>query len=384
MISVVDTGATLVAMFKQPVIRLKSELNEEQLTIVQNYIVRGEGEELLESVFFPKKIVEKIEQVEKVKSFLDDLPENFVKIEEGIYHKDGIPVAVPLDYIKEYVNADEERKVALDNFWLWCSKHKDFQVVKDLFPFMMDYGLPLTSSGHIIGFRNAVLKEKGDQKLNDFVVLSYDKIKRQKKSPKNYEVFVNKDEEYAYHNVKKYGSIPESLGTIYELYHDENRGNTVYTDSHSGKTNIVIGRSVSMPREECNSNRNDLCSRGLHLGNVRYMRDTASKYGFGAVNLMCIVNPLNVVAVPQAQGVDEYGKFRCCEYLPYSFYEENENGEPIVPTETIEMEYVSDVIEFSNENNDFAFENDFVIKSVNDINTGKLKKQWGKKVEEQV
>lgn len=81
-----------------------------------------------------------------------------------------------------------------------------------------------------------------------------------------------------------------------------------FKDFHTGKLDYGIGKSVSMRREDCDSDRNSHCSRGLHVAAYGYARDF---YSGGQGNLIeCKVNPRDVVAVP----LDASGeKMRVCE-----------------------------------------------------------------------
>ena len=83
-----------------------------------------------------------------------------------------------------------------------------------------------------------------------------------------------------------------------------------YFDAHTGKISNKPGSVVKMPREQVDSNRNNTCSTGLHVGAFAYV----NQYGGG--NEMRIlevqVSPENVVSVP----VDyDHQKMRVCEYM---------------------------------------------------------------------
>lgn len=84
----------------------------------------------------------------------------------------------------------------------------------------------------------------------------------------------------------------------------------VFTDHHSHSFKIKLKEFVFMDRKECDSNSNVSCSRGLHIGGTSWL----NKNYFGDVGVVCLVNPADVVAVPMDD--EEYGKLRCCAYLP--------------------------------------------------------------------
>jgi len=87
---------------------------------------------------------------------------------------------------------------------------------------------------------------------------------------------------------------------------------TVFTDTHSKTMEIRLGETVAMPREECDSNPNNTCSRGLHVGSMAYVKGNN-------LILNCLVSPADVVSVPR-----DYNntKMRCCRYFAFSINHE--------------------------------------------------------------
>jgi len=76
----------------------------------------------------------------------------------------------------------------------------------------------------------------------------------------------------------------------------------------------------------------------VHLGGTSWL----SQNYYGSVGLVCLCNPTDVIAVPWARA--EYGKLRCCAYLPIAVAKYDDTGhvipfktdsgfeEPFVPT----------------------------------------------------
>lgn len=120
---------------------------------------------------------------------------------------------------------------------------------------------------------------------------------------------------------------------------DTTKEKGVYTDHHSHSTRIEIGEMVTIPREECDCNSNNECSRGLHCASVKWLK----KNYFGDVGLACLVNPADVVAVPHNS---EYGKLRTCAYLPMDIihYDKNDNVIPLDVEDGFDCSYVTKVI----------------------------------------
>jgi hypothetical protein len=78
-------------------------------------------------------------------------------------------------------------------------------------------------------------------------------------------------------------------------------------DSHTGTFKNNVGCIVAMDRTKCDSNRNVICSSGLHVAAYPY----ASNCGGGQVIIEVKVNPKDVVAVPSDYN-DQ--KMRVCRY----------------------------------------------------------------------
>lgn len=90
-----------------------------------------------------------------------------------------------------------------------------------------------------------------------------------------------------------------------------------YKDIYSGKFNNTVGSVCSVPRNEVDSNRDNGCGHGLHVGAIDYAKS------YGGINLddddndggnrlmICKVNPRDVVSVPTDS---KFQKLRCCQY----------------------------------------------------------------------
>lgn len=113
----------------------------------------------------------------------------------------------------------------------------------------------------------------------------------------------------------------------------------VYTDNYTHTFKIKIGEMVTMNREETDSNSNIECSRGLHVASKKWLK----KNYYGEIGLACLVNPVDVVAVPKRS---EYGKLRTCAYLPIATIKYNQDNEviPLNVEDGFDCEYVTKVI----------------------------------------
>jgi hypothetical protein len=82
-----------------------------------------------------------------------------------------------------------------------------------------------------------------------------------------------------------------------------------WLDIYSGTIDNSIGKVVSVPREQVDSNRSVECSHGLHVGGIDYVR----WYGSGQSSRVVVVkvNPQHCVSVPKDHS---HQKLRTCQY----------------------------------------------------------------------
>lgn len=222
--------------------------------------------------FFNPDYKEQKESVERYNVLVNRANENpflFFNTEENcIYWPEISPFSLPqefADYVLEaYHENNDDALRAYRNFWILLSMNSDEEVRKNAWWFLQKHGLKLSSSGFFIAYRNA-----------DSTNLT------------------NKE------------------------------GNPIFTDHHSRTFEISIGNSVSMPREQTDTNSNNLCSKGLHLGGAKWLE----KNYFGDVGLVCLCNPVDIVALPKDS---TYGKMRVCKYIPIDYAQYDEEGH-IIP-----------------------------------------------------
>lgn len=235
--------------------------------------------------------------------------------DEGITYLKGFKHPMPKILVEALLDAHYNPNSnytvnSLVNFWKYLLLNPDKHVRTGLFKWIDTGKFALTEDGNIISYRNVDVKKRSSSKsLQDFISESWSKVKRWKKSPKNY-VVVENTGNYTLSSAKLWDDKVDgnSLGILSELYADlDTREDiTVYTDNYSHSMEIRLGEVVSKPRNECDNDPSASCSRGLH--------QKTSKHGwnFGSNALVCLTNPYNVVAIPDY----DYSKFRCCEYLP--------------------------------------------------------------------
>lgn len=285
---------------------------------------------------------ELLEWMDEIKSLGDP---DFEVRGVSLYMK-GIGISIPEFLAREFAERRDcvEDRQSLINFWRLLSLNPDPRCREDLYKFLINNKMVVTPSGYFLAYRNANVKHDSNSRdLFEFVNKEWAKIKGWKKSPKNYSVLEKVEGEGPLYMVKSDGLLTkwfskgnenyDSIGNLEDMYDDFKNSDydkVVYTDAHSGSTTIIIGQPVSIPRSECDADPDRTCSRGLHLGSTNFM----SVGYFGQVGLICLCNPMNVVAVPYTDGQ----KLRTSEYLPIGIAEYDEEGS-IVPVESATFEY---------------------------------------------
>ena len=131
-----------------------------------------------------------------------------------------------------------------------------------MFRFINIYGFNLTNAGNLILFRNVRNRNEGKLELHNFIVENWFKIKRQKKSPKNYLVDEEKLELVSTKSKSFDKNKYSALETLQWWYENIEMTETEFTDNHSGTMSIKIGKVISMNRKDCDESRAS-CSKGL-------------------------------------------------------------------------------------------------------------------------
>ena len=377
MIKAMKVGRTLVCTIQEKMYQKVIDSDAELLDIYELALNTDESNPLelenLLNIFVPSKTDKEIqveteynalkEEAEADKELVDWMENiktngdpNFEVKEFKLYLK-GINITVPHFLAKEfaardnisYLTDDSTDLDSLINFWKLCALNSDPRCREDLYKFLINNNMVVTPSGYFLAYRNAQIKNEGDSReYIEFIQQQFTKIKGQKKSPKNYDVIFDEvDDVYILQKNKKGFLIKtyeleegqKVLGNLQKLHSElKTDEQPMYTDAHSRTTEIIVGEPVSIDRSQCDSNPNQTCSRGLHLGSSNFM----GKDYYGEVGLVCLCNPMHVVAVPYSGGQ----KLRTSEYLPIGIAEYDKEGS-IVPVETATFEY--DYAEYTQE-----------------------------------
>lgn len=226
---------------------------------------------------FSDETLEKIVDPEKYKNkhLKDDLENSKILVKRGnsVYIPSISELTVPQDLVAAILDAernnDTDKLTAYQNFWTLVSLNPDSRVRNNLFWFLKKWGMCISKSGLIVGYRNADIKHQGakysevDQAIisREYAYVKY----KLKKSPKNYTVkrILNCLEVVCGDGRFTDGTNIGSLEYVYnDMVNCDGKDCTVYTDHHSHTFDIRIGHIVSMPRESVDSNQEHTCSRG--------------------------------------------------------------------------------------------------------------------------
>lgn len=235
-------------------------------------------------------------------TFYDE--DNDEYVEDGFYDEEKIEL--------ENLNANYE---ALKMFWLKMALNPLAQSREDLLTFVRLNDVRITPNGNLVLYRRIVSLEKTDKKFTEFISQQYFRIKGNKKSPKNYEVFeVGNDAEnleYILGNSISDAKVQswntqKHMGNLYDLYVElPSLDGNIYTSAHNrGKLTIKIGSIYRIPDDEINLDNGICAGGGLHAASVNY-----NYSGFGDTPVVVLLNPSKAITVP----VNETGKLRTTE-----------------------------------------------------------------------
>jgi hypothetical protein len=274
------------------------------------------------------------------------LADNIFTLKGGNFYLAGYEsVAMPEELVVRIQSHIEQdiSVLPLVNFWKLLLLNPDAAVRDSLFKFMSQYDFPITDNGYFIGYRAVKKTNKTYSAVTNWVPKEFVQLKAAGENPDDYTVVENYDGEGDIKAVEtdvitdEHGNFlcPENVvGNLGEMFTNQNTGITdapEFTDWYSGKTNVRLGGTVSMPRESVDCNPQNTCSAGLHIGAPEYVKGFG---GSGSEFLACLVNPMNVCAIPADYS---YQKMRVSEYYAYGMVDLNNDME--IRTPYFELDY---------------------------------------------
>lgn len=290
-----------------------------------------------------------------------------VAIEAGLEHDPetgqvflaGFNTPLPdalVEIIKEY-HENAYPMEAIMNFWKLLMLNPDVRVRDVLFDFIKTHDFVLTDNGYMVVYKSVYKAETEkdaepqDTTFAEFVSNRYLHVKKTwKESPKNYVVYKDADGVFAItktvtaekwdeteKNIEFLGNLNELFDAIYSSDVPEDKeadvkATPIYTDMHTRKMVIELGVPVKQARKECDADFRRDCSNGLHVGATKYVENFA---GHSGVVLVCYVNPMNVVAVPDY----DHSKMRVCEYFPFALATYTDHKIDVIEQAYFESDY---------------------------------------------
>ena len=269
-------------------------------------------------------------------------------VDSGEVFLAGFNTPIPDDLV-EVIKEYHENGYPLDaivNFWKLLMINPDTRVRTDLFKFIKTHDFVLTDTGYMLVYKAVAYKERQANDLAEFVSNQYLHVKQDWKcSPNKYMVFRNNNDgsfgmtkvetaegwnenDKGVEFIGKLGDLNAKLDII------SAESETTYTDKHTGTMMIKLGVPVVMDRKSCDSDPKQDCSYGLHVGATKYVEHFG---GSSDAVLVCLVNPANVVAVPEY----DHSKMRVSEYFPIALATYTDQKINIVEQMYFESDYQS-------------------------------------------
>ena len=265
--------------------------------------------------------------------------------ETGEVYLAGFHTPIP-DTLVEVIKEYHENGYPLHpiiNFWKLLMLNPDTRIRTVLFDFISTHDFSLTDSGYMVVYKAVDYKQKQDNDLLEFVTNKYLHVKKQWGCSANkYMVYRNDEGELDITKVVTAEGWDENekgvefLGKLGDLNAKldilSEESETVYTDMHTHSMQIKLGIPVQQERKACDADFRRDCSNGLHVGATKYVENFAGRDG---VILVCLVNPANVVAVPDY----DHSKMRVCEYFPIALASYEDRKIDIIEQTYFENDY---------------------------------------------
>lgn len=265
------------------------EVSTDELTMIKVYALDNDLESIINLCFPTTKALLK--------------REGFWEEDGSVYYK-NIKVSIPKVLAVKMLEASEEEFQRLIKFWGWLSLNPNPRTREHLYDWVDKHGVQLTNGGLMILYRRVVSINPKNTELGKFVKETYEKLRKQKKST-NVSVKVDIDGKYTlamsdglFDNVV--------IGNLKQLHLELEMPLQVFTDNHTRTKRYVIGEEAREERKEGDENSSVSCSRGLHMSHKDY-----SFSGFGDTPIAVVVNPCDILAVP-----DNGQKIRSCAFTP--------------------------------------------------------------------
>lgn len=258
--------------------------------------------------------VKKEERKAEAKNILAlKFPEVFTVKDDEVFLKGFESVVMPQNLVHKIIQCiDQNEEVeSFINFWKLALMNPNPEARKGLFKYIQKQNLIITKMGYFVCYRKANrVSQTETTPLQKYCTKEVIRLRQSKLPLTRYTIgevngsFVTLD-----HRTVRYTSFKGQVhGLIKDLvdnFKEEKRD--ILTDNHSKTMKFSLGDVVKQDRSKCDSNPNNECSNGLHVGTPSYI---SGNEWAGQVYMMVFINPMHVVSVPYRDA----HKMRVCEY----------------------------------------------------------------------
>lgn len=246
---------------------------------------------------------------EELVNYLFPTPKNLL-LKPGFWEENGsiyyknIKVSIPKVLADKFVQAQDEEFNRLIKFWGWLSLNPNPRSRENLYNWIEKNDVQLTNGGLMIHFRRVVSIKPDQTELGKFVLETYEKLRKQKKST-NVLVFKYDNSDYTLKSVID-GERCLCIGRLKELYLELDKPSNVFTDNYTRTWDYRIGKESRMDRSQGSEDDSIQCGPGFHSGSKDY-----GFRGFGDTPIATLINPMDVLAVPKSSTI-----LRACAHTP--------------------------------------------------------------------
>ena len=292
----------------------------------------------------------KIEKEEKelVSHFLDifDGVDDFEVVGDSVYFKGIKSVEIPSVIVARFIEILENGKSVYGSIMTEMTDEyqslKAFtaklltspreESIQQVLKFCRHNDMRISKRGNIIAYRR--VREYTDVSMPDnlelvaFVKESIDKVKKWKKSPKNYEIYTSDDFE-GYDIIETSKIYQKSfqdrnhsiIGNLFDLYNNQSvlkpETTKLYSSQHDyGKYQFAIGDVYKADENDIDVDAGQCHSGGLHFASVNY-----NYTGYGEIPVVVLINPAKTITIP----LNELAKGRTTE-MKIACVNPNEHG----------------------------------------------------------
>lgn len=272
-ISLFKLGKTIRIVLEDGTVLANTNCTDDFYSKAMLYINLDDKESLLD-LFCPERALVKL-KIEEVNNVTKQ--SKIVTFENAFYIKSISELTVPENLAKAIVKAENENNTILLesylNFWKLLSCNPNENVRNNLLWFIDKHDIKITQNGLLITYRNVDVRNlsKFNVELLLFISTEAAKMRYNEEKMSKFSIYYNdfvkkydivEDKDTPHFNTDRDCTFIGKLNNLYKTIVLENE-ELEFTDRHSRTMSIKLGKLITMPREEVDSDSNHECSRGL-------------------------------------------------------------------------------------------------------------------------